>query len=189
MGSALVRKYEIRLTEEQRKRLLDCTRNGMTSTKKIMHARVLLLSDRAHLEGQRTDTYIAEVLDVHLNTVKRIRKRFIEGGEKAALQRKVRPAPPPKIDGHVEAHLVAICCSAAPEGRERWTLTLLVSELERRGLATVCRETVRKALKKIRLSRGGRNAGAFQKRTQPVLSPKWKKYWTSTWPSTARTSL
>ena len=188
MGSPLVHKHEIRLTKEQRKRLLDCTRNGTTSAKKILHSRVLLLSDRAHLEGQRTDTYIAEVLGVHLNTVKRIRKRFVEEGESAALERKMRPAPPPKIDGHVEAHLVAICCSAAPEGRERWTLTLLVKALERRGLATVCRETVRKALKKIRLSRGGRNAGAFPKRTQLVSSPRWKKSWTSTWPSTARTS-
>ena len=66
MGSALVHKHVVRLTVEQRKRLLDCTRNGMTAAKKLMHARVLLLSDRAHLEGQRTDTYIAEVLGVHL---------------------------------------------------------------------------------------------------------------------------
>jgi len=188
MGSALVHKHVVRLTVGQRKRFLDCTRNGMTAAKKIMHARVLLLADRAHLEGQRTDTYIAEVLGVHLNTVKRIRKRFVEQGESAALQRKLRPAPPSKIDGRVEAHLMAICCSAAPWGRERWTLTLLVNELERRGLATVCRETVRKALKKIRLSPGRRNAGAFRKKMPPGSSPKWKKSWISTWPRTVTTS-
>jgi hypothetical protein len=56
---------------------------------------------------------------------------------------------PPKIDGRVEAHLVAICCGKAPEGRTRWTLQLIADELKRRGLVTqVCVETVRQALKK-----------------------------------------
>jgi transposase len=169
MGTALVHKHEIRLTPQQRQELMDITRNGSAPAKKISHARVLLLSDRAHVDGQRTDTYIADVLSLHLNTVKRIRKRFVEQGESAALNRKLRPAPPPKIDGRVEAHLVAICCSEAPHGRERWTLTLLVDELQRRGLATVCRETVRKALKKIRLSPGSRNAGVSQRRTRLAL--------------------
>jgi transposase len=169
MGTALVHKHEVRLTAEQRQVFLQITRTGATSAKKIAHARVLLLSDRGHRDGQRTDTYIAEVLSLHLNTVKRIRKRFVQEGVQAALDRKLRPAPPPKIDGRIEAHLVAMCCSAAPEGRERWTLTLLVNELERRGLATVCRETVRRALKKIRSSPGVKNAGAFRKR-MPLVS-------------------
>jgi transposase len=169
MGTALVHKHEIRLTPQQRQELTDITRNGTAPAKKITHARVLLLSDRAHVDGQRTDTYITEVLGLHLNTVKRLRKRFVEQGASAALNRKVRPAPPPKIDGRVEAHLVAICCSAAPQGRERWTLTLLVDELQRRGLATVCRETVRKALKKIRSSPGVRSAGVSRSSRQPAL--------------------
>jgi transposase len=162
MGTALVSKHEIHLTKEQRQRFLDVTRNGSAAARKIAHARVLLLSDRDHPDGQRTDEYIAKALDLHVNTVKRVRKRFVQEGEGPALQRKLRPAPPPKIDGRVEAHLVATCCSTPPEGRARWTLTLLVSALERKGLVSVCRETVRKALKKIRSSPGGRSAGAFR---------------------------
>ncbi len=169
MGTALVHKHEICLTPEQRQEFVDITRNGTAPAKKITHARILLLSDRAHVEGQRTDAYITEVLGVHLNTVKRLRKRFVEQGPCAALNRKLRPAPPPKIDGRVEAHLVAICCAPAPQGRERWTLTLLVDELQRRGLATVCRETVRQALKKTRSSLGARSAGASRRKRRPVL--------------------
>ena len=175
MGSALVHKHVVRLTKEQRERLIERTRNGTAAAKQLMHARVLLLADKDHPDGQRTDAYIAQGLGLHLNSVKRIRKRFVEQGEDAALNRKLRPAPPPKIDGRVEAHLVAICCSTAPGGRERWTLTLLVDELDRRGLATVCRETVRKALKKIRSSPGGRSVGAFPKKTPRGSSLKWKK--------------
>jgi transposase len=168
MGTALVSKHKVHLTEEQRQRLQDIVHNGSTAAKKITHARVLLLSDREHPDGQRTDEYIAQALHLHLNTVKRIRKRFVQEGEQPALNRKLRPAPPPKIDGRVEAHLVATCCSAPPQGRERWTLTLLVNELERKGLATVCRETVRKALKKIRSSPGANSAGAFRRKTRLV---------------------
>jgi transposase len=170
MGTALVHKHTVHLTAEQRQRLLDVTRNGTASAKRIQRARVLLLSDRDHPDGQRPDTYIVEALGLHLNTVKRIRKRFVEQGEAPALQPKRRTTPPPrKIDGHVEAHLVAMCCSPAPQGRERWTLTLLVNELDRQGLVTVCRETVRQALKKIRSSRGEKTAGASRKRTRPAL--------------------
>ncbi len=168
MGTAVVSKHSVRLSSEQRQCLFDLVHNGSAPAKKLARARVLLLSDRDHPDGQRTDEYIAKALHLHLNTVKRIRKRFVLEGEQPALNRKLRPAPPPKIDGRIEAHLVATCCSPPPEGRERWTLTLLVNELERKGLVTVCRETVRRALKKIRSSLGVRTAGAFRRRMPPV---------------------
>lgn len=60
-------------------------------------------------------------MEMHVNTVDRIRKRFVLEGEAPALNRKVRqtPAVPPKIDGVIEAHLIAICTGPAPEGRAR----------------------------------------------------------------------
>ena len=90
---------------------------------------------------------------MRLNTVARVRKHFVTGGLDAAFGRKARETPPvpPKIDGHVEAHLVAIHCGPPPEGRARWTLKLLAGELKARNLVTeVSIETVRKALKKTR---------------------------------------
>ena len=59
------------------------------------------------------------------------------------------PPVPKKLNGEQEAHLIAICCSQAPQGRARWTLSLLVNELKERGIVTeISRETVRQALKK-----------------------------------------
>jgi hypothetical protein len=152
------RKLEVRLTAEQRERLEDVTRNGRNSAKRIMHARVLLMSDADHPLGRYTDERIARHLAVSERTVGRVRATFVRHGEAVALDRKVREAPPvpPKLDGAAEARLVAICCSPPPEGRARWTLSLLADELVgRKVVVSICRETVRSTLKKTSCGRGG----------------------------------
>jgi hypothetical protein len=152
------RKLAVRLTDEQRQRLEGITRNGNGSAKRIMHARVLLMSDQDHPLGRYKDADIGRHLGVHEKTVARIRSTFVRCGEAVALDRKVRQAPPvpPKLDGAAEASLLAICCSLPPEGRARWTLSLLAEELVgRKVVASICKETVRGALKKTSCSRGG----------------------------------
>jgi transposase len=183
MAVSIPNLYPVVLTAKQRERLTEITRNGHAPAKKIRHAHVLLLSDGERPGGRLTRDQIAEHLNMHVNTVDRIRKRFVTEGEAPALNRKARATPPtpPKIDGRVEAHLVAICCSKAPEGRTYWTLQMLVDELKSRKLVTsVCVETVRKALKKTNCSLGGRSAGASQNETGHVTPPRWKMSSTST---------
>jgi transposase len=175
--------YPVRLAAEQREALEVVTRNGRNSTKKIRRAQVLLWSDANREGGRLSSREIAERLGMHDNSVDRIRKQFVQEGEAAALERKVRETPPvpAKIDGHVEAHLIAICCGPAPEGRVRWTLTLLASELKRKGLVTgVCAETVRQTLKKTNCSLGGSSAGAFPNAISRGSSLRWKMSSTST---------
>jgi transposase len=175
--------YPVCLTDEQRESLVDITRNGHASAKKIRHAQVLLWSDVNREGGRLSSREIAERLGMHDNSVDRIRKRFVLEGEGPALNRKVRqtPAIEPKIDGRVEAHLVAICCGPPPEGRVRWTLSLLAGELKRKGLVTsVCAETVRKTLKKTNCSLGESSVGASPTGTRRGLSRRWKTSSTST---------
>jgi len=177
MAASVPNLYPVALTDDQRERLTDLTRNGHAPVKKVRHARVLLLSDRGRPGGRLTRDQIAGQLDMHVNTVDRIRKRFVTDGEAPALDRKPRVTPPnpPKIDGRVEAHLVAICCGPAPEGRAYWTLRMLADELKDRKLVTsVCVETVRKALKKTNCGRGGSSAGASRSGTGPGSSPRWR---------------
>ena len=145
--------YQIRLDPEQRRSLEDIARNGQAPVKKVRHAQVLLLSDHDRPGGKRTDEQIADVLRMHVNTVARVRKRFVTEGVRPALERKPRETPPvaPKIDGHLEAHLIALCTEPPPAGRSRWTMELLAGELVRQELIdSISGETVRVAPKKTR---------------------------------------
>jgi hypothetical protein len=163
--------YQVHLAAQQRQRLGDLTHNGHAPAKKILHARILLLADKDHPAGRYTDGHIAAALGLHVNSVARIRKLFALHGEQPALDRKPREAPPvpAKVGGAVEAHLVAICCPPAPAGQARWALSLLAGELTRRGLvSSICKETVRQALKKTSCSPGASSAGASRRRTGPA---------------------
>lgn len=145
--------YPVHLDPEQRRSLEEITRNGHAPAKKIRHAQVLLMSDRDRPAGKMTGPRIADALGMHLNTVARIRKRFVLEGERPALERKPRMTPPvpAKVDGRVEAHLIALCTGPPPEGRTRWTMELLAGELVRREVvSSISGETVRVALKKTR---------------------------------------
>lgn len=175
-------KISVRLTEEMRLELQTLVRSQTVSAAKSRRARVLLLADEDHADGQRPDTYIATVVGLSEKQVKTIRHKFAREGLRA-LDRKKRAAgpTPPKFDGRAEAQLVTLCCSTPPEGRQRWTLQLLADELCRLQIvASVCCETVRKCLKKTGSSLGGRNGSASRRGTARGSSPKWKPYSTST---------
>jgi hypothetical protein len=182
MGKFTPNQYPVVLRDEERERFERIVRDGQAPAKKIAHARVLLLSDHNRPGGHWTEPRIAEALGIHRNSISRIRKRFVLEGEGPALNRQRRETPPvpPKIDGRVEAHLVAICCGPAPEGRACWTLSLLADELKRRGLVTqISAEAVRLNLKKTRCSPGVSSLGAFPSATRRGSSRKWKTCSTS----------
>ena len=106
-------------------------------------------------------TNVAKALMVGPATVGRVRQRFVEGGLERALNDLPRPGQRRKLDGRQEAHLVAVACSAAPEGHTRWTLRLLADQAVKLELTdSISRETVRQVLKKTNSSRGGRRSGA-----------------------------
>lgn len=170
--------YPVVLTSKQRERLEELTHHGHASARKIRHAQVLLLSDHHRPGGKRTRSEVSDVLKMHVNTVDRIRRRFVQEGEVPALNRKARATPPVprKLDGRGEAQLVTICCSQAPKGRTRWTLKLLVNELIKRRIVTnISMETIRKTLKKTHCGLGESSAGASPSGTGRASSRNWKK--------------
>lgn len=140
------KRFIVDLSEEERAGLLARLGKGAARTRELTRARILLLAD----EGRR-DEAIAAVLHVHAATVARTRRRFVEGGVERALSDQPRPGGRPKLDGKQEAVLVALACSQAPEGRNRWTMQLLADRLvELEVVDTLSDETVRRTLKKTR---------------------------------------
>lgn len=171
------RKHSVRLNAEERLRLETLTRTGKSSAKRIMHARMLLMADQDHPEGRYQDVQIARALGIHVNTVARTRRTYCHQGEKGAIDRAVRITPPTPaiVDGVLEAQLVAICCTPAPEGRRCWTMSLLADELVKRKLiVSIGRETVRKTLKKTSCNLGGPSGSASPSATSPGSSRRWK---------------
>ena len=147
-------KYRIKLSEEQRQELIEISRNGTKSAKQVNHANVLLMADDNAVAGRWRDEDIGQALNMHINTIAVIRKKFVLEGIKPVLQRKLRETPPtpPKMDGKQEAHLIAICCSTPPVGRVRWTIQLLAKELvSRKIVISIAKETVRNKLNQIEL--------------------------------------
>ena len=145
-------KYVVELTDEQRQGLERVVNRGRESARKITRARILLKAD----EGE-PDEEIAQALGVELATVGRVRKRFAEGGPDVAVERRPQPPRPAKrkLDGEAEAKLVMLACSKSPDGHEHWTLDLLADRMVKLNyVPAVSRDTVGRALKKTRSSRG-----------------------------------
>ncbi len=148
-------KCHVRLSDEQRHQLDQLIRTGTAHARRLHHARTLLLADSSDEGPAWSDEKIADALACSAGTVARTRKRFARESLEAALRViKDRPGRPPKIDGVAEAHLVALACSEAPEGRARWTVRLLADRYVSLGIEAgwlpepVSYETVRQTLKK-----------------------------------------
>jgi transposase len=150
------KQYLVSLTQEQRVTLKNLISSGQAAARTLTRARILLKADTRHEGGGWSDREISQALETSRPTVERVRQRFAQAGLTAALYARPRLTPPARrLDGEKEAHLVALACSAPPEGRERWTLRLLASGLiEREIVDTVSHETVRQTLKKTNSSPG-----------------------------------
>lgn len=162
------RRDKVNLTGEQRENLEQISRNGYAPAKKILHARILLMCDEGEQAKRKwTDEEIGEALEVHRNTVGRIRQRFLQKGEKPALERKSRKTPPTpaKVDGAAAAQIIALCCSEPPSGRAEWTIRLLTSELKQRQMITeISSPTVWRTLKKTNYALGKPKDTVFRNR-------------------------
>ena len=149
--------HHVHLNRSQRDCLKALIASGTSPARKLTRARVLLKADTGTLGPAYTDKQIKEALDVSLRTIERTRKTFALEGLEAALNPKERKGAgmPKKFDGQTEAHLIALACSAPPEGAARWTLRLLAEKIvELEYVSSVSHETIRRVLKKTNLSLG-----------------------------------
>ena len=149
------KKYCVTLTAEERQEVERLLSRGKADVRCLKHAQILLKADEADGGPGWSDARIADAFDAGVATIERLRQRFVEEGLQAALRpyRTGTRTYERKLDGAQEAHLIALACSAPPEGRARWTLRLLAqSMVELAYVDTLSYETVRQTLKKERLA-------------------------------------
>jgi hypothetical protein len=146
----LMKKHKVTLTDLEVEFLEEITRKGKRSAQIIRNAYILLNCNESQNGKKRKDEDIASMLSITVRTLENIRKRFVMDGFEIALYgKKSDRVYTPKVDGDVEAHLVALSCSDPPKGYSRWSLRLLSSRMvELQYVDSISHEKVRTVLKK-----------------------------------------
>jgi len=146
-------KHPVKLTAEEREYLSEIARQGKNKVRVIRRAQMLLWSD----EG-KSDLEIAGLLQVTPLTVASTRERWVNHHR---LEDQPKPGRGRKLDGKQEAFLVALACSEAPAGRDKWSMQLLADKLVELAVITetISDETVRTTLKKMTSSPGSSSSG------------------------------
>jgi len=152
-----MKKFIVTLEKDERRQLNRLTSKGKHRSQKVLNALILLACDEgAHQERRSTNAEIARVLSISMRKIDRVKKRFVVDGLEVALNGKTGSRVyKKKVDGGLEAHLVALSCSDPPEGFARWSLRLLADKaVELDYIDQISHETVRRILKKTSSSPG-----------------------------------
>jgi hypothetical protein len=102
-------RYRVTLTEQEREELEMLTKRGKIHTRRFIHARALLLCDAGPKGPAWNVADTAAALGVTSRTIEHLKKRFVEEGIEAAIERKPREKPPREVifDGAFEARLIS----------------------------------------------------------------------------------
>ena len=149
-------RYTVKLTKSEAEELMSIINKGSHTSQTFRTAYILLNCDEGKYSEKVTNEQISKVLKVGMRTVDRVKKKFVEEGFEASLER--RPTSRiygTKTDGDMEAKLVTLCCSEPPKGFAKWSLRLLADKMvELNYVESISHVTVRSVLKKTNLSLG-----------------------------------
>ena len=150
-------KYRVELTEEERGELLSVVKRGKGGAAQVRRANILLAVDVGeHADLRMSEAEAAKAYRASAKTVFNLKKKLVTEGFEGVLERKRRPAPGNvKVDGELEAKIVAIACTDAPDGHDHWTVRLLADKVVELGyVESICPATVANHLKKTRSGLG-----------------------------------
>ena len=145
-----MKKYIVELIKAERDDLLNVVQAGKAAAYKIRNANILLKTDQSDGGPAWKDEQVADAFSCSVRTVENVRKRFVNEGLDAAMNRRTQGVGrPPKLDGDAEAQLTVLACSEPPEGHSRWTLRLLADKMvELKHVDSCSRMVVQRAMKK-----------------------------------------
>ena len=141
--------FRVSLTEAERTKLEGIIKRQSEKSAQVRRSYILLALDE-NGDKKWKDRQASDAYGVSQSSVERIRQRFVEDGFETVLEGKKRQVSKEKIlDGRVEAHLIALRCSEAPSGYNKWSLRLLADKMvELEYVEHISHESVRCILKK-----------------------------------------
>ena len=154
--------YHVTLTQSEREQLEAIKAKGSHRSQKVLNAIILLNCDQGAFQAHRsTNEQISKVLGISDRKINRVKKKFVEEGFEVALHgSKPDRVYKKKVDGDLEATLIATSCSEPPEGYSRWSLRMLADRMvELEYVDELSHETVRRVLKKTNSSPGSKKHG------------------------------
>ena len=142
-------KYPIKIKEEEIEKLLEIVNKGIAKARTIKRANILLASD-----CNMTAKEIAKLYNTSEATVNNVRREYFEKGIRAIERNKrEKPPVPAKVDGHLEAKIIALACSEPPQGYSRWSVRLIATKVVELGyIDDISAMTICRTLKKMNLS-------------------------------------
>lgn len=147
---------KLSLSETERTEAQKFVRQGKANARTLTRAWILL-----KLADGWDEARVAETFVVTRATVKNVAHRFAEGGLELVLHDKVQQRRRQALTGKPPAHLIAITCSAAPDGHDHWTVRLLAQKAVELGFVrSISPNTINELLKKTNSNPGGMNIGA-----------------------------
>jgi hypothetical protein len=144
--------YTVVLSDEEKEKAHKIVKTGKNPARLILRTRILLLTDD-NREPSLTIREVADICNVSTTTVMAVREKYSTSGFEATINRKKRQVPPvePKITGDVEAKIIALSCSAPPEGYSKWTVRLLADKaVELKIIDSIHYSSVSNLLKKTK---------------------------------------
>lgn len=146
-----MKKYTVTLTESEREELSAISYKGSHKSQKVLNALILLNCDEGeHQTKKYRNEDVSGILQISMKKIDRVKKRFVEEGLEVALNgHRGERVYEKKVDGDLEARLIALSCSEAPKGFTRWSLRMLADKaVELEYIDGISHETVRRLLKK-----------------------------------------
>ena len=112
-------KYRVELTEEERGELISVVKRGKGGAAQVRRANILLAVDVGeHSDLKMSEAEAARAYRASAKTVFNLKKKLVTEGFDGVLERKRRKAPGNvKVDGELEAKMIAIACTDAPGPR------------------------------------------------------------------------
>ena len=151
-----MKRYTVKLTKAEVEELRSIINKGSHTSQTFRAAFILLNCDEGPYSQKVTNEQISKVVKVGMRTIDRVKKKLVEEGFDAVLERRpTRRIYERKVDGDIEAKLVTLCCSEPPKGFAKWSLRLLADKMvELKYVQSISHVTVRSVLKKTNLNPG-----------------------------------